>query len=51
MKNQDFTKRTRREFLDQLAQGAGVVSAGISFPGTLSAQEFITGKTIHLMKF
>lgn len=45
MKNQDFTKTTRREFLQHLALGAGVVGAGICFPGVLSAQQFINGKT------
>lgn len=45
MKNQEFTKTTRREFIQRLAFGAGVLGAGICFPGTLSAQEFINGKT------
>lgn len=45
MKSQDFTKTTRRDFIQKLAMGAGVVSAGTFFPGVLSAQEFITGKT------
>lgn len=41
MKKQNFKKTTRKEFLQQLALGAG----GICFPGMLTAQEFITGKT------
>jgi len=45
MKNQDFTKTTRKEFLQYLALGAGAVGADICFPGMLSAQEFISGKT------
>lgn len=45
MKNQDLTKTTRKEFLQQLAMGAGAVGAGICFPGILTAQDYISGKT------
>lgn len=45
MKKQDFDKTTRKEFLQQLAMGAGAIGAGICFPGMLAAQEFISGKT------
>ncbi len=40
MKEQNFKKTTRKEFLQHLALGAG----GICFSGTIAAQEFITGK-------
>ncbi len=41
MKKQNFKKTTRKEFLQQLVLGAGV----ICFPWTIAAQEFINGKT------
>lgn len=45
MKNSNFNTITRKEFLHQLAMGMGAVGAGICFPGILSAQEFVAGKT------
>ena len=47
MKNQDSSKTTRKEFLQQLAMGVGAVGAGICFPGILAAQDFINGKTTN----
>ncbi|MGK2861787.1 MAG: FAD-dependent oxidoreductase, partial [Chitinophagaceae bacterium] len=45
MKNQDSKKTTRKKFLQQLTMGAGAVGTGISFPGIMSAQEFISRKS------
>lgn len=45
MKNQEFNKTTRKQFLQQLALGAGAVGAGICFPGILTARDYISGKT------
>lgn len=40
MKNMDFDTTSRREFLEQLALGAGALGISLSFPGLLAAQEF-----------
>lgn len=45
MTNQDLNKTTRKEFLRQLAMGAGAIGLSTCFPGVLTAQEFISGKT------
>ncbi len=45
MENQNFNKTTRKEFLRQLALGAGAIGLSTCFPRMLAAQELISGKT------
>ena len=50
MEQKDFNTTTRREFLEQLALGAGALGIGLGFPGILEAQEFLPGKTSNPKK-
>lgn len=50
MKQQDFNTTTRREFLEQLALGAGAMGISLIFPEMLGAQEFMSGKTVNPQK-
>ena len=50
MEKQDFTKTTRKEFLRQLALGAGAIGAHLYFPAVLGAQDFITESTSNPKK-
>ena len=50
MKKRDFNNTTRREFLEQLALGAGAMGISLTFPGFLNAQAFISGRTSNPKK-
>lgn len=48
--NKKDLEKSRRLFLQQFGLGMGALGTGLFFPGALSAQEFITGKTSSAKK-